>query len=160
MMGTGITAVERDKMPEFRVRWEIDEDARTPRSAAKQARDRMLNATSVADVFDVKNSRTGHVTRIDFHAAEFGEKFGTAIQGDSRSYDLTREQVTTIRQALRLALDPTGDSLTQAPQGIMSKANSDYRGGDAAVQRRQVEIARPLLDEEFALRHESSVAHF
>jgi hypothetical protein len=80
-------------MAEFRVKWEIDEDAGTPQSAARQARDRMLDANSVADVFDVENPRTGRVTRIDFHAVEFGEKPRAIVRRNGRSYDLTLEQI-------------------------------------------------------------------
>lgn len=137
-------------MTEFRVRWEIDEDAGTPRSAAKQARDRMLNVNSVADVFDVENPKTGRVTRIDFHAVEFGQKPEAVIRRNGRSYDLTREQITTIHQALRLAVDFKDSYFTLASKSGKNESISDYHHGDDVAQRKREEIARGLLDAFFA----------
>ena len=136
-------------MTEFRVRWEIDEEARTPQHAAKQARELMLDANSTADVFDVENHKTGRVTRIDFHAAEFGEKSEAVIRSNGRSYDLTREQVATIHQALRSALALRESYFTLAPRGGRSKGSSDYSRGDKVAQDKREEIARGLLDEFF-----------
>jgi hypothetical protein len=150
MPETGMATLGGNNMPEFRVRWEIDEDAGTPRRAAKQARDRMLDTDSVADVFDVENPKTGLVTRIDFHAVEFGEKPEAVIRRNGRSYDLTREQITTIHQALRLALDFKESYFTLAPQSAKSESTSDYNQGDEAAQHKREEIARGLLDEFFA----------
>lgn len=92
-------------MAEFRVRWEIDEYASTPRRAAQQARNIMRDAVSVADVFDVENARTGRITRVDFHAAEFGEKLEATIRRNGRSFDLTSDQIDTMHRALRTALN-------------------------------------------------------
>lgn len=134
-------------MPEFRVKWEIDEDAGTPQSAARQARDRLLDASSVADVFDVENPKTGRVTRIDFHAAEFGEKPRIVIRPNGRSYDLTLEQMATIREALLSALALRENYFTLAPQDGENRGSSDYNRGDEAVQSKREGIARGLLDE-------------
>ncbi len=134
-------------MPEFRVRWEIDDYARTPQLAAKQARELMLDASSTASVFDVENSKTGQVTRIDFHAAEFGERPVAVVRPDGRSYDLTREQIATVYSALRFALDLKENYFTLAPQGSKSEGSPDYTLGDQARQHKREEIARDLLDE-------------
>lgn len=136
-------------MPEFRVRWEIDEEAGSPRRAATQARDRLLDPNSIADVFDVEDSKTGRVTRIDFHAAEFGEKPEAVIRPNGRSYDLTHEQIAIINQALRSALALKESYFTLAPQGGKSQGVSGYTRGNEAVQRRREEIARMLIDELF-----------
>jgi hypothetical protein len=109
----------------------------------------MLDANSTADVFDVENPKTGRVTRIDFHASEFGEKSEAVIRSNGGSYELTREQVATIRQALRSALALRKGYFALAPRGGSSKSGSDYSRGDKAVQDKREEIARSLLDELF-----------
>lgn len=40
-------------MPEYRITWTIDEWADTPEEAARQARARLLDPDSIADVFEV-----------------------------------------------------------------------------------------------------------
>lgn len=133
-------------MPEFRVRWEIDEDARSPLAAARKARRRMLNANSVADVFEVESSKARRVIQIDFHAAEFGEK-PEAPARRLRSYDLSSEQIATIHQALRLALHLSGQYFTLSPVRRKGDHRPDYGRGHAATQHAREEIARDLLGE-------------
>ena len=56
-------------MPAYRVHWEIDLDADSPREAAEQALTIHRNPESIATVFDVTDE-TGHTEHIDLDAAE------------------------------------------------------------------------------------------
>ena len=56
-------------MPEYRVHWEIDLDADSPREAAEKALTIHRNPESIATVFDVTDE-TGHTERIDLDEAE------------------------------------------------------------------------------------------
>ncbi len=56
-------------MPEYRITWEIDLDADSPREAAEQALCIHRNPESIATVFDVTDE-TGHTERIDLDEAE------------------------------------------------------------------------------------------
>jgi hypothetical protein len=48
----------------YRVTWEIDIDATSPKAAAKKAREYQIDPDSTATVFDVFNEN-GKVTRVD-----------------------------------------------------------------------------------------------
>lgn len=52
-------------MPLYRVTWEIDIDAETPREAAEIARAYQLNPNSTATVFDVFQAGTTPIETID-----------------------------------------------------------------------------------------------
>ena len=56
-------------MPEYRVHWEIDLDADSPREAAEKALTIHRNPESIATVFDVTDE-TGRIECIDLDAAE------------------------------------------------------------------------------------------
>src|SRR5436309_15439726 len=56
-------------MPEYRITWEIDLWADSPREAAEQALTIHRNPESIATVFDVTDE-TGHTERIDLDEAD------------------------------------------------------------------------------------------
>jgi len=56
-------------MPAYRITWEIDIDADSPREAAEQALIIHRNPESIATVFDVTDEG-GHTERIDLDEAE------------------------------------------------------------------------------------------
>lgn len=49
----------------YRVKWEIDIDAKSVKDAAKEALKIQRDTESWATIFDVKNPRSGKETRID-----------------------------------------------------------------------------------------------
>lgn len=52
-------------MNEYLVLWTIDAEADTPRQAARQARAAQVRPGTLAVVFDVQDTATGVVTRVD-----------------------------------------------------------------------------------------------
>ena len=52
-------------MNEYLVLWAIDAEADTPRQAARQARAAQVRPGTLAVVFDVQDTATGVVTRVD-----------------------------------------------------------------------------------------------
>jgi hypothetical protein len=72
---------------EFRVIWEIDIDADNPTAAAQEARALQLKMNSSATVFDIWESATGQMHRID-------------VEGDSER--LEHAELGVVRAALRL----------------------------------------------------------
>lgn len=57
---------------EYRVIWEIDVDARSPREAAKHAKVMMVDRDTTATVFCVTNKRGRRFT-VDLRPREFGD---------------------------------------------------------------------------------------
>lgn len=58
-------------MKEFRVRWEIDIEAASPREAAQEVLDIQRDPQSIATVFEVTDRSTDQTTTIDLHDPQY-----------------------------------------------------------------------------------------
>ncbi len=62
--------LEGTPVNDYVVTWAFDTEATKPREAAQEARDAQIREGTWATVFDVKDIRTGEVTRVDLLADE------------------------------------------------------------------------------------------
>ena len=131
-------------MREYRVKWQIDVEARSPREAAQKAREYQIKLDATADVFKVE-AKSGRVTKIDLT-----ENTSEVIGRPRHSYCLPIAAVETIKAALRFALDMKETYYTLAPKNRNSSAGADYNDGNEKLQDKREDVAWQLLNQTFS----------
>lgn len=84
-------------MPTYRVTWEIDIDAETPRAAAERAQEMMRDPDSIATVFKVEDAH-------DVHVVDLLEE--DAADSPADYYRSKQKEVDELLEALKTETDP------------------------------------------------------
>ncbi|WP_157407841.1 hypothetical protein [Actinomadura atramentaria] len=101
-------------MPNYLVRWEIDQDAPTPRQAAQAAWRNRSAPGSIANVFTVINTDTEAATLVDLHEPDAppGERTGPPVFGFALTMLVTGTVSAPSGEAARALVDGAAFEVT------------------------------------------------